>query len=73
MGRNAYEDYEELNGGWLGCATVSVTALLLASAMFGIGYHHGVAVSQNEAIKNDVGRWEIDPQTGNRRFVFGSK
>jgi hypothetical protein len=55
----------------------AITILVLAfsyvtgTIAYHLGHEHGAAEVQNLAIKAGVGRWVVNPQTGERKFVYG--
>lgn len=44
----------------------------LGATLFIIGVLHGFRIERDEAEKAGVGRWEADPATGAKRFVYGA-
>ena len=56
---------------------VATIVVLLVLSLLVLGYaageSGGVEKTRREAIEAGVARWEIDPETGVRRFVWGGK
>lgn len=54
---------------------VVVMVLMLAAVLSGCraGLDAGVRQEQQKAVESGVGRWQIDPATGERYFVYGKE
>ena len=65
-----------MNDAATGClGAVVVLTLMLAAALSGcrVGLNAGISQEQQRAAAAGVGRWQIDPATGERSFVYGKE